>query len=275
MNADSYSLSSAEPEAQPELSSHDRLLLAARNLFSSDGYENTTTAAIARRAGTSESQLIKHFGSKEGLLEAIFENAWKKMAGVLRQALERNPSPVDKLRALTEVMLGALESDLELRTLMLLEGRRIRRHGHMLVMTRGYLQLVATIDEILQAMQTAGHLRPGLDIQAVRSALVGAIEGMLRDQLLAVRMDYPAQFGSRELRASFHSVLNGFLAPPLARDGDAAADGVDGEARKAAPARQALLDPALKKEGDGRTRLDVPASSSKAPPSRRRPRAGA
>jgi AcrR family transcriptional regulator len=235
-----------EEDPQPELSSHERLLLAARHLFSSDGYENATTAAIARRAGTSESQLIKHFGSKEGLLETIFDNAWKKMSGVLRQALERSPTPLDKLRALSEVMIGALESDLELRTLMLLEGRRIRRHGQMLVMTRGYLQLVATIDEILKALQAAGQLRPGLDVQAVRSALIGAIEGMLRDQLLALRMDYPAQFGGRELRAAFQGVLAGFLAPSPPGD------------------------------GDGRTRPAAPAGSTeRQAPTRRRPRAGA
>ena len=64
-------------EQRSDLSSHDRILLAARSLFSSDGYENTTTSAIARRAGTSESQLIKHFGSKEGLLEAILDRLQK------------------------------------------------------------------------------------------------------------------------------------------------------------------------------------------------------
>ncbi|MGZ4834111.1 MAG: TetR/AcrR family transcriptional regulator, partial [Terriglobales bacterium] len=49
-------------------SSRERILHAAKQLFSSRGYENTSTVAIARLAGTSESQLMKHFGSKEGLL---------------------------------------------------------------------------------------------------------------------------------------------------------------------------------------------------------------
>jgi hypothetical protein len=40
------------PESPP-----DRLLLAAKELFARNGYEQTSTAAIARRAGTSESQL--------------------------------------------------------------------------------------------------------------------------------------------------------------------------------------------------------------------------
>ena len=62
------------------LSSHDRILLAAKRLFAKDGYENTSTVAIAREAGTSESQLMKHFGSKQGLLVAIFDGAGSALA---------------------------------------------------------------------------------------------------------------------------------------------------------------------------------------------------
>ena len=57
----------------PPLSSHDRILMAARRLFALNGYENTSTVAIAREAGTSESQLMKHFGSKRGLLAVILD----------------------------------------------------------------------------------------------------------------------------------------------------------------------------------------------------------
>ena len=77
-----------------ELSSHDRILQSGRELFAGDGYENTTTSAIARRAGTSESQLIKHFGSKEGLLEAIYDEAWEQMASGLRRVQEAPGSPL-------------------------------------------------------------------------------------------------------------------------------------------------------------------------------------
>ena len=39
------------------------------------GFEATSTAEICRLAGTSPSQLVSHFRSKMGLLEAIFEAA--------------------------------------------------------------------------------------------------------------------------------------------------------------------------------------------------------
>ena len=193
-----------------ELSSHDRILLSARSLFSSQGYENATTSAIARMAGTSESQLIKHFGSKEGLLGAIFDQSWQRVSKSLAQKLSECETPFDKLRALSELMIDALEKDKDLRTLMLLEGRRIRKHGAMVVLTDGFLRMVATIDGLLEEMRRTGQLRPGLNVQAVRSALIGSFEGLLRDQILAERGNYPASYTSEELRKVFRLFLDCF-----------------------------------------------------------------
>lgn len=206
------SFAGQDGEARAELSSHDRILQAGRELFAEDGYENTTTSAIARKAGTSESQLIKHFGSKEGLLEAIYDQAWQRMSQGLRRIQETVASPFEKLRALTDLMIGALERDKEISTLMLLEGRRIRKHGHLVLLTSGFQQVLGVVDGLLKEMREAGMLRQELNPEAVRSALIGAFEGLLRDQLLAERADYPARYDGTELRAVFRAVLQCFLA---------------------------------------------------------------
>lgn len=209
------SVAEREGEGYAELSSHDRILQAGRELFAGDGYENTTTSAIARKAGTSESQLIKHFGSKEGLLEAIYDEAWQRMASGLGRVQEAHSSPLDRLRGLTELMIGALERDKEISTLMLLEGRRIRKHGHQVLLTRGFQQVVGVIDGVLREMRDTGLLRQDLNPEAVRSALIGAFEGLLRDQILAERAGFPAHYDGDELRAAFKAVFECFLA----RDG--------------------------------------------------------
>src|SRR5437588_5335062 len=117
------------PPAKPSVpSSHDRILAAAKRLFAQRGYENTATVAIARLAGISESQLMKHFGSKEGLLEAIFDEGWTALASHVTD-LENVASPRDKLRMLLDLMLAGMERDAELKLLILLEGRRIRKEG--------------------------------------------------------------------------------------------------------------------------------------------------
>jgi hypothetical protein len=48
----------------------------------------------------------------------------------------------------------------------------------------------------------------------VRSALIGAFEGLLRDQLLAERASFPATYDGAELRTAFKAVLECFLVEP-------------------------------------------------------------
>ena len=206
-----------EPSLKPvQASSHDRILQAAKQLFSERGYENTSTVAIARQAGTSESQLMKHFGSKEGLLEAIFLQGWGRISQGF-QRIQQLDSPLQKLQALTGAILSGLESDPALKELMLLEGRRVRKEGHAVMMTPGFLSLLAMLDGLLEGMQAAGQLRPGLHPQAVRSALVGMFEALLRDQLLAQRMNYPAHYSAQQLRQVLDAVTAALIAAPAAR----------------------------------------------------------
>ena len=196
--------------AAAALSSHDRILQAAKQLFATRGYENTSTVNIARLAGTSESQLMKHFGSKEGLLEAIFEQGWEQM-GFYYRGIEELTSPTEKLQALLDLVVNALERDQELKALMLLEGRRVRKEGRMILMTEGYLRFVKVLDGILMQMKQSGAMRADLDTQALRSGLTGMFEGMLRDQVLAQRMGYPATYGIKELRAVFNAVIEAMV----------------------------------------------------------------
>src|SRR5215471_3629212 len=87
--------------SMPAVSSRDRILFSAKHLFARNGYENTSTVAIAREAGTSESQLMKHFGSKQGLLAAIFDHGWASVIDRV-QTLHRGASPSERLLAMLE-----------------------------------------------------------------------------------------------------------------------------------------------------------------------------
>ena len=194
------------PTEAAKSSSHDRILAAAKHLFATRGYENTSTIAIARLAGTSESQLMKHFGSKEGLLEAAFDQCWEKMAYALRGIHELS-TPAEMLLTLLDLVLAALEGDPEAKQLMLLEGRRVRKEDRMVVLTRGYQEFVKTIDSLLLEMRAAGQVRSEANLQAIRSGLMGMMEGMMRDQLLARRTGYPADYSTEDIRKLFADVL--------------------------------------------------------------------
>lgn len=166
-----------------ERSSQERLLAAAKRLFSSRGYENTSTAMIAREALTSESQLVKHFGGKEGLLEAIFDDGWDKLSAQF-PAIDTIPNNRQKLTTILELFLRAFEEDPLLKELMLLESRRMRKASPDVMLTRGYQGFLVRLDAILQEMAKQGEMKPGISPVAVRAAIIGMMEGMLRENLL-------------------------------------------------------------------------------------------
>jgi AcrR family transcriptional regulator len=60
----------------------ETILDAATALFGERGYQGTTTAAIAERAGVNEVTLFRRFGSKQGLLAVLAKRWSANMAGM-------------------------------------------------------------------------------------------------------------------------------------------------------------------------------------------------
>jgi AcrR family transcriptional regulator len=195
------------------LSSHDRILLAAKRLFAEDGYENTSTVAIARDAGTSESQLMKHFGSKQGLLVAIFDRGWASISERIKAI--PNGSPADHLLAVFEAITVELENDPEQKTLTMLEARRVRKDSNAVLMGQGTRQFREMLDRILQDMRNEGQIRPDINLQAVRAAVVGMAEGLWRDQVVANRSDLRADYGFDDVRQVMELLIGAFQEPPF------------------------------------------------------------
>lgn len=195
-------------------SSRERILESAKALFAKHGYESTATAAICRQAGTSESQLLKHFESKQGLLEAIFEKAWRQINPAIRLATESISTPRERLKMLIEMVLNFLGKDQELLLLFLLEGRRIRGDGEFVMLAPGFLEFVDVADGILKQLAKEGELLPGIHPEAVRSGLMGAVEGLLRDQLLGQHTKFPAGYSDADIRTTCFRFLNSVLRNP-------------------------------------------------------------
>ena len=203
-------------------STHERILRVGKTLFANRGYEHTSTSAIARQAGTSESQLMKHFGNKAGLLEAIFIQGWMKITDDARSAIQQLDSPLLKVQTISGCVLRSLERDPELKLLLLLEGRRIRKEGQMVALTQGFLEFVQLVDGVLYEMRDQKMLHPDLSPQAVRSALMGMLEGMLRDRFLADRLGFPADFNLLQIQEMLTSVLGSFMLNPHHRAAESA-----------------------------------------------------
>lgn len=114
---------------------HAALRRAALELFAERGYDATTTAAIARRAGVSEMTLFRHYPTKEALLlqdpfdplmaEAVrarpsgespmaaltagIRDAWTALDPADTAALREDLRPAMRIAATTPSLAGALD----------------------------------------------------------------------------------------------------------------------------------------------------------------------
>jgi AcrR family transcriptional regulator len=197
-----------------EKSSRNRILVTARTLFASLGYDNTSTALIARNAGTSESQLMKHFGGKAGLLETIFTEGWDKVTTHLAECFESANDYNAKLSCVPSVVAQALDKDLELKTLVLLEGHRMRDAARKNPTQSGYGKFVKLIDDVVAEGKAAGEIPAETPARSVRAAIVGIVEGGVREQVLATRANFPADYTAQE----FTKVVSVFLKSLSGRD---------------------------------------------------------
>lgn len=200
------------PGAAP---SRERLLAAAKRLFAAQGYEQTATSAIARDARTSESQLMRYFGGKIGLLDALFDDAWRDLNTQVRELMT---AEVDSPRALLDVValiVDVLTKDADLATLLLFEGRRVRGGKGRIRMSAGYVAFTDAIRELVRRGQEAGTIDRALDAGAITSGIIGAVEGMVRDRKLASRAR-GRTFAERDVHMIVQGMVAGF-APDASR----------------------------------------------------------
>jgi len=204
------------------LSSRDRILLSAKELFAKNGYENTSTVAIARQAGTSESQLMKHFGSKQGLLFAILDQGW---SAILHRAYALSSVPVRSSQVLVDVLesyIVELEQDPEMRTLLVMQSRRPHKDDSGLSLMAGRQQFNSLVENLLKDLKNQGALRSDLSISAIRAALFGVVEGVLFEEVASLMEGRELQYLEGDRRKVLETLVSGLVPETV---GTAPSDG--------------------------------------------------
>ena len=187
--------------------SRGRLLTAGKMLFSRFGYEQTSTAAIAREAGTSESQLVRYFGGKSGLLDAIFNESWRGLNDVVTKTIAESQHGREAILGVFSLMIDAFAQDYEIASLFMFEGRRVR--GTEVALSKGFQQFIDLVSRLIQRGQNHGSFRTDVNEAILASAMMGAAEGMIRDRLIARRGGKDAPFENDAIRGVFEAMVNG------------------------------------------------------------------
>jgi len=179
---------------QAELASptRQRLIDAAIRVCSERGLHGATTREIAEVAGVNEVTLFRHFGSKEKLIAALFEQVLATLSDSLNdteadeQNLERDlfryaqhhNALLVANEALIRAIIGEAQRHPEQARQVMCEAGRAKRE---------------LLIEYLQAAQKAGSVREDIELGPAVDAFTGMLlAGMLRRTSFKDYVDYSA-----------------------------------------------------------------------------------
>ena len=99
------------PQQARSRQTRDRIVAAAIAVFEAQGYDETTTAAIARKAGIGVGTLYAYFADKRKLMLEILDGTARAMSDMVVEALAperwRSGEPRDQVRATIEAVMGS------------------------------------------------------------------------------------------------------------------------------------------------------------------------
>jgi AcrR family transcriptional regulator len=155
-----------------------RILSAALSEFAASGYRGASVAAIAARAGISQSGLLHHFPSKELLLAAVIERRNIDHRDEYLVAVEEDPE-LGFLTGMVRLMCrAATELDLtRLFTVVIAEATSPAHPAHQWAVDR-YDFITDLVSDSLRNAQRTGVLRADFDVATVASTLLATMDGL-------------------------------------------------------------------------------------------------
>jgi AcrR family transcriptional regulator len=166
----------SERRTQAERSDATRgaLIAAARELFARDGYAGVGTEEIVRAAGVTRGALYHHFGGKEALLEAVYEQIeveFLQRIGALVGPQEET-DPLGALAAGAEAFIEA-SRDPEVARIVLLDAPAVL--GWERWREIGWRYAMGMAEAILGAAVAAGQI-PEQPLRPLAYVLMGALD---------------------------------------------------------------------------------------------------
>ena len=157
----------------------ERIIAAAAKLFGDKDYHDTTTAKIAESAGVAAGTIYIYFRSKEELLVAVFEEFLGRHMDRLREGVEREKTPQEKLMRLLSLGLQLMQDNPDSARIFLSQLRQSTK-----MITTVVKRSSRVYKDIIEDVLTEG-VRTGLcrevNVPAAASMLFGAFQSTVLD----------------------------------------------------------------------------------------------
>lgn len=136
----------------------EKILDAAKVLFSKSGFDGCNVDLIAERAKVNKATIYYHFENKASLYETVLELNLSQFLQRVKRAVQKHRSPEKKLEAFIHAYAGNFADNKQMAPLML---RELASDGaHLTDKTRAVIrEIIEEVDTILEKGRKAGLFR--------------------------------------------------------------------------------------------------------------------
>ncbi len=167
----------------------EKILAAALELFAEEGYHATSTSKVARAAGVSEGLIFRHFGNKEGLLQAILKEG-EERAKLLFSGIVFETDPKTVIRRYLDLHVELLGNPDEL------EFWKLQYKIKWETETYGEKKMEPVRQALSAAFGRLGYPEPELEA----GMLLALIDGMATQLFLQEAFDVKAMIGFLKMK---------------------------------------------------------------------------
>jgi TetR/AcrR family transcriptional regulator, transcriptional repressor for nem operon len=157
------------------------ILEKSMQLFSVQGYFNTSIAGIVKATGLTKGGLYGHFRNKEEIWYAVYDECVRIWKGVVFQGVRDISDPLGRIEKVLENSLehylggGVFQGGCFLfNALVELSGQSSAMSNHVL---KGFKAMAALLRRWLEEAEQKGRLREGLNLDGIATFLVISMNG--------------------------------------------------------------------------------------------------
>ena len=153
-----------------------QILHAAVRVFARKSYHACRVSDIATEAGVAYGLVYHYYGSKDALLEAIFEGTWGAMLATISSVEQLDEPAGEQIRKVTEIVLRTWKRDPDLVRVLV---REVTRSAQLERESDAIDLAFRALQRIIERGQEDGELRTDLDSRLAATIWYGALEEIL------------------------------------------------------------------------------------------------
>ena len=179
-----------------------QIIEVAEQLFAQKGFAGTSVRDIAQEADVNVSMISYYFGSKEKLIEALFQLRMSKSRSRLETLLmDEDLVPLQKINILIESVIDRLMGNQCFHNIMMREQLSSERtpiiSEHIMNLK---LRNVELMRKLIQEGQDAGVFRKNLDLSLMSTTLYGTINYAIATQEFYKKINNLESMGDEEFQ---------------------------------------------------------------------------